>query len=137
MSADAPTTLSANPSEIRPHLQWVGVLPDRGTEFLSAEIPNAVPLDLLRERGIVEQVKTEYRYELVDNPDVDGEFEVDGVRHVYEVTDLAAETFAEREPETVMPCGHTGISNEGAYYTCGFEYCDREFDRDELEVSER
>lgn len=58
-------------------------------------------------------------------------------RSVYRFTEWAdqkLQSFLENR-DTTCPCGHSGILNRGDYYECGFEPCDQEFAREELEVS--
>jgi len=50
----------------------------------------------------------------------------------------AAVTYLDQQAElrwSPCPCGHGGLRNLGAAYTCTFEGCDRRFDREELEGS--
>jgi len=38
--------------------------------------------------------------------------------------------------DSICPCGHAGVQNHGGYYTCTFQGCEQQFDRDQLEVGE-
>jgi len=65
---------------------------------------------------------------------VDQERTADGTRNVYRVHDearrIATRTVAERD--AICPCGHSGVVNHGDHFECGFDACDRRFDRASL-----
>lgn len=46
--------------------------------------------------------------------------------------EIARETVNERD--ALCPCGHAGLVNQGEYYECAFDLCDREFAREELDA---
>lgn len=99
--------------------------------FTREDVPDAVADQLigLRLKGIVARVGTEYRQAATGRSN----YEV----AVFAVTDAATE-IADRVTETrdaLCPCGHAGLRNRGDHYECQADFCAREFERSDLEVS--
>lgn len=134
MSTDSDTTLSGPVQTlIQRHLDFMAELPGPDETFAASDIddPHANALTSMERRGIVRQVERE-RY---DNTDAVAS---DGVKYRwrYRLTPAAArvrdELLADRD--TICPCGHGGVRNCGDHYVCLYEPCDRQFERDELDL---
>lgn len=134
MSSEADTTLSGAAEQlIQRHLDFMATLPDPPATFTATAVGDAKGhvLKRLTRRGIVDQVTRE-RYEDCDDVASDGT----KYRWRYRLDPAAArrrdELLADRD--TICPCGHGGVRNCGDHYACLYAPCDREFDRDELDL---
>ena len=114
--------------KLRSHLDYLAELPHPPETFFATDEPleNDATRRTLQESGIIRIVNRLTQYE--------GETEY--CRNEYQVAEWAARRVEEirRNRDTFCPCGHGGFRNCGDHFECGFEGCDREFDRDELEV---
>jgi len=106
-------------------------LPDPPETFLIHDVPPAErgTFKSLRETPVIQTITPEQR----DDGD---ETTCDLGCNVYRVTpDTAADAAEIRaERHEWCPCGHSGFKNKGEYFVCGYEPCDRQFSRAELEV---
>lgn len=115
-------------ARIHDHVDLLAFLPDPPETFHASLLPAKSHGDLrkLCRHGLIEKVgRATYEFSNSRND-----------RWEYQIARWAVEEIERvvENRDVICPCGHGGMSNRGDYYECGFGLCDREFERDELEV---
>lgn len=102
--------------------------------FIAAEVPDCV---YDRFRQLIETAAIQ-KVERVPREEIDADYECHGSSLVWTYRwNTRAWEAIEQTVETrysPCPCGHGGLQNHGDHYKCSYVGCDRQFDRDELEV---
>jgi hypothetical protein len=116
--------LVGGPGIVESHADELKQLP-RDEAFTAAEVPvTNARLKRWQHAAVVETVERV--------PDSEGN--TSPGRWTYQLTDPAKSKLDDllETRDTICPCGHSGVRNEGDHYQCLFDDCDRRFERSEL-----
>jgi len=123
--AAGPVTDASARERIVRNVDELSLLPRHPETFESVDVPKAT-FDLVRALLATDAI------DVVRETDRRGDPTWQAYRLSAAASDLIDERLATRD--TICPCGHAGVSNRGDHYACGFDLCDRRFERDDLEV---
>lgn len=116
-------------------------------EFVSRHVDELAslpqPPETFTAQAVDEGFRAQFkRYARTNMVEICGTESTDGrpskTRQVYRLTEYTAQQVAQRleARDAICPCGHSGLRNRGSHYECGYDACDQEFARDELEVDD-
>ena len=127
--SEAPSAPREAKTMVRNYADLLDYVPDPPETFVIENLDgqHVGTVDSLRRVGVVERVGYK-AYEGRDREKND-RLEYRLAQWVPEVVENVLEN-----RDGFCPCGHSGLSNCGDHFECGFELCEREFEREDLEV---
>lgn len=135
MSSDAGYSITeAGYGPLRQHADAWSQLPAPPETFLWQDVPEGFrdTFRALSRTAAVDKVERVTRSEAIDGVgpgDTKRIYRYRWQKRAWETITQQIET-----QYSPCPCGHAGVQNHGDHYTCSFEGCEQQFDRDELEV---
>lgn len=113
--------------KIEGNVDWLTTLPEPPATFIRADVPDCAlaAFDTLAATPMIEYAEKEQT-----------SYGGSSTRWRYQLAEWTAQTVSEIQDnrDTICSCGHSGISNCGSHYECGYDGCDERFSRADLEV---